>query len=354
MLSLRAVEKRFGEALAVSAFDLDVDEGELVCLLGPSGSGKSTVLRMVGGFEKPTAGQIAIGGQDMTGTPPERRPTSMMFQSHALWSHMSVAGNIGFGLRLKGLTRAQTAARVDEALELVGLAGYGARRVTQLSGGQQQRVALARSLVLEPKVLLLDEPFASLDQHLRERLREEVRDLQQRLGITMLFVTHGQDEALALADRIVVMQGGRIEQVGRPDRLYRAPQSLFVAGFIGQMNLIEGQVRAGQFYHPALSLAVPVGDGPATLAVRPEALNAVADATALDPAARLHRITDFGAHLVAEIDLVGGQRIKAQLPPTGRHGLAPGQGVTLSVGDAALFRNGRAEWSSAAEEGGKP
>jgi putative spermidine/putrescine transport system ATP-binding protein len=347
MLSLRGIEKRFGEAQAVGAFDLDVAQGELVCLLGPSGSGKSTVLRMVGGFERPTAGTVLIDGQDMTRTPPERRPTSMMFQSHALWSHMTVAGNIGFGLRLKGLSRAEVARRTEEALALVGLAGYGARRTTQLSGGQQQRVALARSLVLEPKVLLLDEPFASLDQHLRERLREEVRDLQQRLGITMLFVTHGQDEALALADRIVVMQQGRIEQVDRPDRLYRVPESLFVAGFIGQMNLIEGNVAAGRFAHPALSLAVQAIDGPAVLAIRPESLRL---APAVDGPARLRRITDFGTHLLAEIDLADGPRLKAMLPP-GNPGLAPGGAVSLAADDITLFRDGRALWTTVAPHG---
>ncbi len=347
MLSLRGIEKRFGESQAVAAFDLDVAAGELVCLLGPSGSGKSTVLRMVGGFERPTAGAVLIDGQDMTRTPPERRPTSMMFQSHALWSHMTVAGNIGFGLRLKGLSRAEVARRTEEALTLVGLAGYGARRTTQLSGGQQQRVALARSLVLEPKVLLLDEPFASLDQHLRERLREEVRDLQQRLGITMLFVTHGQDEALALADRIVVMQQGRIEQIGRPDRLYRAPESLFVAGFIGQMNLIEGMVIGGHFAHPALPLPVQAADGPAVLAIRPEALRLIPAAAAM---ARLRRITDFGTHLLAEVDLPDGPRLKATLPP-GTSGLDPGGGVALSASDISLFRDGRALWTSVTPHG---
>lgn len=347
MLSLRGIEKRFGDTQAVAAFDLDVAPGELVCLLGPSGSGKSTVLRMVGGFERPTAGAVLIDGQDMTRTPPERRPTSMMFQSHALWSHMTVAGNIGFGLRLKGLSRAEVARRTEEALALVGLAGLGARRTTQLSGGQQQRVALARSLVLEPKVLLLDEPFASLDQHLRERLREEVRDLQQRLGITMLFVTHGQDEALALADWIVVMHQGRIEQIGRPDRLYRAPESLFVAGFIGQMNLIEGMVIGGHFAHPALPVPVEAADGPAVLAIRPEALRLTPAAAA---GARLRRITDFGTHLLAEVDLPDGPRLKAMLPP-GTPGLAPSGTVTLAATDISLFRDGRALWTTVAPYG---
>ncbi|MEK1902277.1 MAG: ABC transporter ATP-binding protein, partial [Rhizobium sp.] len=192
-LAIEGVAKSFGHTFAVRDFSLEVGDGELVCLLGPSGSGKSTLLRMIGGFERPSEGSIRIDARDVTNLPPERRPTGMVFQSHALWTHMDVFNNIAFGLKLRRLPKAEIRQRVEDALALVGLADYGRRAVTQLSGGQQQRVALARSLVLEPKILLLDEPFASLDQHLRERLREEVRDIQQRLGITTLFVTHGQD-----------------------------------------------------------------------------------------------------------------------------------------------------------------
>ncbi len=197
-------------------------------------------------------------------------------------------------------------------LEQVGLAGYGQRMTHQLSGGQQQRVALARSLVLEPKILLLDEPFASLDQHLRERLREEVRDLQQRLKITTLFVTHGQDEALALADRIVVMRDGRTEQIDPPDVVYRRPATPFVAGFIGTMNLIEGAVEGGAFRHAGFTLRVPVPDGPATFAVRPEALD-IAPAQGTAPAT-VHRVTDYGTHAVVDIELADGLRLKSMVP----------------------------------------
>ena len=346
-LTLEALGKSFGTTAAVAEVDLAVGDGELVCLLGPSGSGKSTVLRMIGGFERPTQGRVLIDGQDVTRLPPERRPTSMMFQSHALWSHMTVAGNIGFGLRLRGLPRAEIARQVAAALETVGLPGFGDRRTDQLSGGQAQRVALARSLVLEPKILLLDEPFASLDQHLRERLREEVRDLQKRLGITMVFVTHGQDEALALADRIVVMDRGRVQQADRPDRLYRAPATPFVAGFIGQMNLIAGEVAGGVFRHGAMVLPAPVPDGPALLAVRPEALE-IAFGTG---AGQLHRVTDFGSHAVVEIDLpdphrADGVRIKAQLPeaPAAR----PGTPVTVTPRRHTLYRDDRVLWVSEA------
>src|SRR6185369_6373970 len=211
VLNIKGVTKVFGgNVRAVDNFDLSVGDGELVCLLGPSGSGKSTLLRMVGGFETPSAGSITIDGEEVIHLPPERRPTGMVFQSHALWTHMNVFKNVAFGLKLRRRPADEIKRRVDAVLEMVGLTGYGNRQTHQLSGGQQQRVALARSLVLGPKILLLDEPFASLDQHLRERLREEVRDIQQRLKITTLFVTHGQDEALAMADRIVVLRDGKM------------------------------------------------------------------------------------------------------------------------------------------------
>ncbi|MCA0941821.1 ABC transporter ATP-binding protein [Salipiger pacificus] len=332
-LTLKNLGKSFDETSVIRDLSLDVGDGELVCLLGPSGSGKSTVLRMVGGFETPNRGAILIDGEDVTRVPPEKRPTGMVFQSHALWSHMSVAGNVAFGLKLRGLPKAQIRDKVAEALALVGLEGYGERRVWQLSGGQQQRVAIARALVLEPKILLLDEPFASLDQHLRERLREELRDIQRRLGITTLFVTHGQDEALALADRIVVLRGGEIEQVASPDRMYRAPQTRFVAGFIGSMNFLPCDMRGGVSDHPLFAVRATVPDGPVELAIRPEALT-------LRPArgtgARVHRVTDYGTHLLVDVDLPEGDRIKAMCPPGAR--FAAGEEVAPEAGHVALFR----------------
>ena len=259
VLDIKGVTKSFSPTVrAVDDFNLTVGDGELVCLLGPSGSGKSTLLRMVGGFETPSSGSITIDGEEVIHLPPERRPTGMVFQSHALWTHMNVFKNIAFGLKLRRRPADEIKQRVEKVMELVGLTGYGNRQTHQLSGGQQQRVALARSLVLEPKILLLDEPFASLDQHLRERLREEVRDIQQRLKITTLFVTHGQDEALSMADRIVVLRDGHMEQVAAPDMLYREPATPFVAGFIGTMNLIEGSVANGTFARATFSNPLPV------------------------------------------------------------------------------------------------
>ncbi|MGB3027747.1 ABC transporter ATP-binding protein [Paradevosia shaoguanensis] len=334
-LEINDVTKKFGTTTAVDTFSLDVADGELVCLLGPSGSGKSTVLRMIGGFETPTGGSIKIDGDEVARLPPEKRPTTMVFQSHALWSHMNVAGNIGFGLKLRRLPKKEIAEKVEHVLDLVGLAGYGKRQPNQLSGGQQQRVALARSLVLEPKILLLDEPFASLDQHLRERLREEVRDIQQRLKITTLFVTHGQDEALALADRIVVMRDGHIEQIDRPDVLYREPQTPFVAGFIGTMNFVEGQVKNGMFTGGGITVGAPVAEGDATLAVRPEALSLIGAAS--PDTSSVHRAVDFGTHAMVDLDLPNGTRAKAMVSPD--HAWKGADRVQLKPERFALFRD---------------
>jgi len=338
VLDIKGVTKQFGVGVrAVDGFALTVGDGELVCLLGPSGSGKSTLLRMVGGFETPTTGSITIDGEEMINLPPERRPTGMVFQSHALWTHMNVFNNIAFGLKLRRLPREEIRQRVDAVMALVGLGGYGSRQTHQLSGGQQQRVALARSLVLEPKILLLDEPFASLDQHLRERLREEVRDIQQRLKITTLFVTHGQDEALSMADRIVVMRDGKVEQVAPPAALYREPETPFVAGFIGTMNLIEGQVADGTFARGTFSVPLPVADGPAVLAVRPEALEIAP--TSGPPAAKVHRVTDYGTHAIVDLELLDGLRIKSMVADA-RAWMAE-QAVSLKPRAFAAYRDNR-------------
>lgn len=348
-LEIAGAYKLFGAVKAVDNFSLSVDDGELVCLLGPSGSGKSTLLRMVGGFETPSYGAITIDGDDVTRLPPEKRPTGMVFQSHALWTHMNVFKNIAFGLRLRHLPQSEVRDKVEAVLDMVGLAGFGKRMTHQLSGGQQQRVALARSLVLEPKILLLDEPFASLDQHLRERLREEVRDIQQRLKITTLFVTHAQDEALAVSDRIVVMRDGRTEQIARPAEVYREPATPFVAGFIGQMNLLKGEVKQSTFIHSALSVPVAVADGPAILAVRPEAL-ASAPASG-EPMGHVHRVTDYGTHAMIDVELADGERLKSMMPNA--DAWSDGQAIDLMPGAFALYRDNAVIYRSNAAEAPK-
>ncbi len=236
------VTKRFGDFAAVDDVSLEIHRGEIFCLLGGSGSGKTTLLRMLAGFETPTAGRILIDGQDMTQVPPYERPVNMMFQSYALFPHMSVERNVAFGLEQEQLGREEVRRRVAEILDIVQMGGYGARTPHQLSGGQRQRVALARALVKRPKLLLLDEPLAALDRKLRERTQFELLNIQQRLGVTFIVVTHDQEEAMTLGQRLGVMNHGRIVQVGTPSDIYESPATRFVADFIGSVNMFEGRV----------------------------------------------------------------------------------------------------------------
>ncbi len=239
---LVALEKHFGEVVAVDAIDLEVAEGEFFSLLGPSGCGKTTTLRLIAGFERPTAGQIFIDGVDTAQIPPHRRPVSTVFQSYALFPHMTVGENVAFGLRYQGASKDEIRKRVGDALELVHLSGMDKRKPTQLSGGQQQRVALARSLVLNPSVLLLDEPLGALDAKLRKALQVELKSLQEEVGITFIYVTHDQEEALTMSDRLAVMNKGRIEQIGPPAEVYEQPISPYIADFLGLSNLMVGTV----------------------------------------------------------------------------------------------------------------
>jgi spermidine/putrescine transport system ATP-binding protein len=241
---LERVVKRFGEFTAVAGLDLDVDRGEFFTLLGPSGCGKTTTLRMIAGFEEPTEGRVLLDGLDVSDLPPYRRPTNTVFQSYALFPHLSVERNVAFGLERKGVSKAETRRRVGEELERVGLASEGKRKPRQLSGGQQQRVALARALVNRPAVLLLDEPLGALDLKLRKRLQIELKGIQRDVGITFVYVTHDQEEALTMSDRIAVMNRGEVEQIGDPEQVYARPETTFVAGFIGVSNLMPGVVEA--------------------------------------------------------------------------------------------------------------
>ncbi len=274
-VALRRVEKRFGDVTAVAAVDLEVRAGELLVLVGPSGCGKSTLLRLIAGLEEPTAGEVWIGGRPVENVAPGDRDVAMVFQSYALYPHMTVAQNLGFGLRVRGVGRDETAKRVGRAAEVLGLAELLGRRPGQLSGGQQQRVALGRAMVRDPGVFLFDEPLSNLDAGLRLRTRDEIAALHRRLGTTMIFVTHDQVEALSLGQRVAVMDRGRIQQVGTPREIYRRPGNLFVAGFVGSppINLLrltrnrDGHLAGGPFVFP--------GESPhptAKLGVRPEDL----------------------------------------------------------------------------------
>ncbi|MFO1217714.1 MAG: ABC transporter ATP-binding protein [Burkholderiaceae bacterium] len=284
-IEFRQVTKRYGGAdspLVVKGIDLLVPKGTLTTILGPSGCGKTTTLRMIAGLDAPTSGQILIDGHDVTTLGPAERNVSMVFQSYALFPHMSVIGNVGYGLEVSGVGKDETLRRARAAMDSVGLAGYGERLPSELSGGQQQRVAVARALVLEPSVMLFDEPLSNLDARLRRAMREEIRALQQRLKLTVAYVTHDQAEALAVSDQIVVMDAGRIAQAGTPRQLYEQPKSEFVAGFMGEAMLFAGTADAtGRVAFGPLSLraAQPVAAGAVKVAVRPEAWALVAPGT---------------------------------------------------------------------------
>jgi len=242
-LALREVAKQFGDVVAVENVNLEIGNGEYVVLLGPSGCGKTTILRMIGGHEHPTSGDILLDGQSLVGVPPAKRPTTTVFQHFALFPHKSVLGNVEFGLRMQGLGKEDRQKRAMEMIDLVGLSEMRFRKPSELSGGQQQRVALARVLVTKPKVLLLDEPFGDLDRLLQLRMRIELRQLQRELGIAFIHVTHNQEEALSMADRIVVMEGGHIQQVGNPAEISQRPANVFVAAFMGDNNIVQGSVK---------------------------------------------------------------------------------------------------------------
>ena len=280
-LELSGLTKSYDDFVAVAGVDLDIAQGELVVVLGPSGCGKTTTLRMIAGFVTPTAGSIRLGGRDITRQPPWKRNTGLVFQSYALFPHLTAAQNVAFGLEMRRLTPATTAAKVSEALRLVRLEGLAERLPRELSGGQQQRVALARALVIEPLVLLLDEPLSNLDAKLRAEVRVEIRDLQRKLGLTTVMVTHDQEEALTMADRLVVMSHGKVQQIGTQRELYERPANAFVAGFLGRTNFLRGRVEAPGLFRSESGLGIRCGDGAArdgrTLALRPEQLSIASD-----------------------------------------------------------------------------
>ena len=304
-VEFRDVTRRFGTVVAVDAISFRIPTGSLVTLLGPSGCGKTTTLRMIAGLEMPSSGTILIGGRDVTRLPATDRDVSMVFQSYALFPHMNVIENVGYGLAVGGGTKAERLDRARAGLDLVGLAGYDQRMPSELSGGQQQRVAVARALVLEPSVLLFDEPLSNLDAKLRRRMREEIRDLQQKLGLTAVYVTHDQEEALAVSDRIVVMSQARIAQSGTPSELYDSPGSRFVADFIGGANLVACDVGPAsgdsvQCRLGPLTLELPhrgIAAGAALLAIRPHAIGLHEHPAADRLAVEIRKATYLGSHI---------------------------------------------------------
>jgi spermidine/putrescine transport system ATP-binding protein len=306
-IELRGVSKKYGQQTALRPTDLDIRDGEFFCLLGPSGCGKTTTLNLIGGFVAPTQGTIWIQGQRVDRLPPHKRNVNTVFQSYALFPHMTVRDNVAFGLRMARVDRKETAARVSEALELVGLEEFGARLPAQLSGGQQQRVAVARALVRRPAVLLLDEPLGALDLKLRKRLQVELSQIHREVGTTFVYVTHDQEEAMTMADRVAVLNVGRIEQVGEPEEIYKRPRSRFVADFIGESNFFEASVDGGAEGTVVLSDGTRVGHaradradgaGAVTLMVRPESIHILTPEKAPPGSLRARTIqTSFlGAH----------------------------------------------------------
>ncbi len=336
----RGATKVFGAAehatRALDDVSVAIRRGEFFTLLGPSGCGKTTLLRLIAGFETPTAGTILLDGADVTAEPPNRRPVNTVFQSYALFPHLTVAENIGFGLQMLGRPRDEVAARVDDMLRLTRMEAFAGRRTAQLSGGQQQRVALARALAPAPKVLLLDEPLSALDLKLRKEMQRELKRLQAETGITFVFVTHDQEEALTMSDRVGVMSAGRILQIGTPREIYTAPESRFVADFIGETNFLSGRASGGVVtLEGGGEVDVPgVLDGPVTLAVRPEQVR-------LDGGGLPATVTGsmyFGTDVSVDLALTNGQAVIARLPtpPEGEVSLAAGDAVDVGFAPGAL------------------
>ncbi|MGQ9490498.1 MAG: ABC transporter ATP-binding protein [Anaerolineae bacterium] len=328
-----------GEVTAVNGVSLEIQRGELVTLLGPSGCGKTTTLRLIAGFEFPTAGRILLDGRQINDLPPHKRDMSMVFQSYAIFPHLNVFENIAYGLNVQKRPRDEIKRRVAQVLELVELSGYENRAPNQLSGGQQQRVALARALVMEPKVLLMDEPLSNLDAKLREQMRAEIRRIQRRLGITSVYVTHDQVEAMTLSDRIVIMNQGRIEQIGTPTEVYRRPQTRFVADFIGRANFVEGIVRErhdGQLVVEALGalMTAPTPEAasfnpgePLTLVIRPEMVEI--DSPRAHVAGIVRRASYLGSVVEYDVEVAGQLLSLVERDP--RHTLVHPEGQAVKV-----------------------
>jgi spermidine/putrescine transport system ATP-binding protein len=314
-MSLELVDlvKRYGDVVAVDDVSLEIPAGEFFTLLGPSGCGKTSTLRLIAGFEKLDSGAIRLDGVDMSSKPPHKRPVNTVFQSYALFPHMTVADNVAFGLRYQRCTKAEAARRVDEAMEMVQLSALASRRPAQLSGGQQQRVALARAIVLEPPVLLLDEPLGALDARLRVDLQVELKRIQETLGITFVYVTHDQDEALTMSDRVAVMRGGRVQQCDEPRVLYEQPATAFVANFLGASNLIEVEVSGG---------ALTVGDGQtgeALAMIRPERVRLEPHGTSGENRVpgMVEAVVYMGFHQDVRVRLASGALIRCDVPNDG-------------------------------------
>jgi spermidine/putrescine transport system ATP-binding protein len=341
LVEIKGISKIFGSTSALADINLNIDEGQFFALVGPSGSGKTTLLDILGGFVQPSRGQVRIAGQDVSYLPPAKRPTTSMFQDYALFPHMSVGSNIGFGLLMKKVPKSERRIRIEKALKMVGLSGMSDRRVHQLSGGQRQRVALARALVVEPKVLLLDEPLGALDLNLRRQMQQELLHIQKQVGTTFVHVTHDQEEAMSIADIIAVMKNGRIEDVGPPARVYMRPRTRFTATFMGESNMFEGQVTKCTADEIVVETALGSFRIPGTarsgtsvmLSIRPEQIRAQHDENS--------RFVELGRLIVEEVAFFGthhrclGRHARSNLPLIVRlpqnHPVQTGEELAISV-----------------------
>jgi len=341
-VTTHGLSKDFGDVRAVDGLDLEITDGEFFSMLGPSGSGKTTVLRLVAGFERPTAGKILLGDEDVTDLPPHRRDVNTVFQDYAIFPHMDVLTNVEYGLRVKKVERRERRRRSQEALSVVRLDGYAKRRPTQLSGGQRQRVALARALVNRPKVLLLDEPLGALDLKLRRQMQLELKQIQRDVGITFVFVTHDQEEALSMSDRVAVFRDGRVEQVATPVELYESPASSFVAGFVGTSNRVGG------------AAAQQLLGTPGEYTVRPERLRIVPAGASVEPGeltlpGRVREVVYLGPTTHAIVELDGGTTLTVSRPNTGGAAEPPLQASDRLVA-VALHRDSLIALSGGTEE----
>jgi spermidine/putrescine ABC transporter ATP-binding subunit len=342
LLEVCGVAKRFGAREVLKRLSLNIAAGEFLTMLGESGSGKTTLLRLIAGFEQPTTGEIWMSGERLDTLPPYQRRVNTVFQNYALFPHLNVEENVAYGLRVNHVPKPEMATRVNQALQMVKMEEYAASRPAKLSGGQQQRVALARALINRPQLLLLDEPLSALDANLRKQMQSELKALQRQLGITFLFVTHDQEEAMALSDRIALLKDGGLEQVASPREIYARPATAYTAEFIGQTNLLRGEVREGLVSCGALRWRATENDGPVLFSLRPEAIN-FASSAALPPGAVRFRAAirqQFygGASEILELDCGSGQLLRARIPARGP--LTDEHDFTFSASDAIRVREG--------------
>jgi spermidine/putrescine ABC transporter ATP-binding subunit len=339
LLEIRGVAKRFGTREVLKGISLNIDSGEFLTLLGESGSGKTTLLRLIAGFEQPSSGEIWMAGERLDTLPPYKRRVNTVFQNYALFPHLTVQENVSYGLQVSGAAKAEIPRRAGEALRMVKMEEYAAARTTKLSGGQQQRVALARALVNRPKLLLLDEPLSALDANLRKQMQGELKSLQRELGITFLFVTHDQDEAMALSDRIALLKDGALDQVASPREIYAHPATSYAAQFIGQTNLLRAEMHGGVAKFGSLQWAAPLPDGKALFSLRPEAIHLVADHEPAPDGVRFRAMvrqrTFSGSSEQLELEIAG-ESLRARVPA--RDSLQHEEEFWFSPADAVAVR----------------